>query len=219
MKKIYVFLGPPGSGKGTQAQSLRQSMDCVVVSTGDLLREEIKRETVLGKKIQTVVESGGLVPDELLIAIIEPLVSGLSQEPGAVIFDGFPRTVGQAKQFDQLLSTLGRSIEQVLYFDASLELVLERISGRRICSYCSHTYHVVHVPPKQTNVCDECGHSLIVRDDDQANVVRKRYQAYCDQTAILRSYYEDRCAVIDTSQSLKVITRAVLDTFGCGNRC
>lgn len=218
MKKIYVFLGPPGSGKGTQAQGLRQSMDCVVVSTGDLLREEIKRETVLGKKIQTVVESGGLVPDELLIAIIEPLVSGLSQEPGAVIFDGFPRTVGQAEQFDQLLSGLGRSIEQVVYFDASLELVLDRISGRRICSYCSHTYHVVHVPPKQAGVCDECGHALIVRDDDQASVVRNRYQAYCDQTAILRSYYEDRCAVIDTSQSLEVITHRVLDTLGCGNR-
>ena len=111
MKKLYVFLGPPGSGKGTQAQLLRDSLDCVVVSTGDLLREEIKRATVLGKKIQTVVESGGLVPDELLIAIVEPLLSGLSQKSGAVIFDGFPRTVGQAEQFDQLLTSLGRSIE------------------------------------------------------------------------------------------------------------
>ncbi len=218
MKKIYVFLGPPGSGKGTQAQLVREVMDCVVVSTGDLLREEIKRETVLGKKIQAVVESGGLVPDELLIAIVEPLLSGLSQESGAVIFDGFPRTVGQAEQFDQLLESLGQSIEQVLYFDASLELVLERINGRRICSYCSRTYHVMYVPPKHEGVCDDCGNALIVRDDDQADVVRKRYQAYCEQTDILRSYYEDRCVVVDTSQPLDAITHMVQDTFGCGHR-
>ena len=218
MKKLYVFLGPPGSGKGTQAQLLRDSLDCVVVSTGDLLREEIKRATVLGKKIQTVVESGGLVPDELLIAIVEPLLSGLSQESGAVIFDGFPRTVGQAEQFDQLLTSLGRSIEHVLYFDASLDLVLERINGRRICSDCSRTYHVAYVPPKQADVCDDCGHALIVRDDDQADVVRKRYQAYCEQTAILRSYYADRCVVIDTSRPLDSITQTVQETFGCGHR-
>jgi Adenylate kinase (EC 2.7.4.3) len=185
---ILVFLGPPGAGKGTQAKLLSQRMGFLHLSTGDLLREAVKNQTPLGKKAKEYMDRGELVPDELIVQLIEETMP----KDGNVILDGFPRTVNQALALEEMLRVKGEKISKVLFFDVPDEVIIDRLSGRRVCSKCGAVYHVKYNPPKVEGVCDLCGGSLVQRDDDREEVVRKRLEVYRKQTQPLIEFYQER---------------------------
>ncbi|MCI4458531.1 MAG: adenylate kinase [Thermocrinis sp.] len=185
---ILVFLGPPGAGKGTQAKLLSQRMGFLHLSTGDLLREAVKNQTPLGKKAKEYMDRGELVPDELIVQLIEETMP----KDGNVILDGFPRTVNQALALEEMLRAKGEKISKVLFFDVPDEVIIDRLSGRRVCSKCGAVYHVKYYPPKVEGVCDLCGGTLVQRDDDKEEVVRKRLEVYRKQTQPLIEFYQER---------------------------
>ena len=188
---ILVFLGPPGAGKGTQAKLLSQRMGFLHLSTGDLLREAVKNQTPLGKKAKEYMDRGELVPDELIVQLIEETMP----KDGNVILDGFPRTVNQALALEEMLKGKGKKISKVLFFDVPDEVIIDRLSGRRVCSECGAVYHVKYNPPKVEGVCDLCGGSLVQRDDDKEEVVKKRLEVYRKQTQPLIEFYQDRSII------------------------
>jgi len=188
---ILVFLGPPGAGKGTQAKLLSQRMGFLHLSTGDLLREAVKNQTPLGKKAKEYMDRGELVPDELIVQLIEETMP----KDGNVILDGFPRTVNQALALEEMLKGKGKKISKVLFFDVPDEVIIDRLSGRRVCSKCGAVYHVKYNPPKVEGVCDLCGGSLVQRDDDKEEVVKKRLEVYRKQTQPLIEFYQDRSII------------------------
>jgi len=188
---ILVFLGPPGAGKGTQAKLLSQRMGFLHLSTGDLLREAVKNQTPLGKKAKEYMDRGELVPDELIVQLIEETMP----KDGNVILDGFPRTVNQALALEEMLKGKGEKISKVLFFDVPDEVIIDRLSGRRVCSKCGAVYHVKYNPPKIEGVCDLCGGSLVQRDDDKEEVVKKRLEVYRKQTQPLIEFYQDRSII------------------------
>lgn len=185
---IIVFLGPPGAGKGTQAKLLSQRMGFLHLSTGDLLREAVKNQTPLGKKAKEYMDRGELVPDGLIVQLIEETMP----KDGNVILDGFPRTVNQALALEEMLRVKGEKISKVLFFDVPDEVIIDRLSGRRVCSKCGAVYHVKYNPPKVEGVCDLCGGSLVQRDDDKEEVVRKRLEVYRKQTQPLIEFYQEK---------------------------
>jgi adenylate kinase len=185
---ILVFLGPPGAGKGTQAKLLSQRMEFLHLSTGDLLREAVKNQTPLGKKAKEYMDRGELVPDGLIVQLIEETMP----KDGNVILDGFPRTVNQALALEEMLKGKGEKISKVLFFDVPDEVIIDRLSGRRVCSKCGAVYHVKYNPPKVEGACDLCGGSLVQRDDDREEVVKKRLEVYRKQTQPLIEFYQDR---------------------------
>jgi adenylate kinase len=185
---ILVFLGPPGAGKGTQAKLLSQRMGFLHLSTGDLLREAVKNQTPLGKKAKEYMDRGELVPDELIVQLIEETMP----KDGNVILDGFPRTVNQALALEEMLKGKGEKVSKVLFFDVPDEVIIDRLSGRRVCSKCGAVYHVKYNPPKVEGVCDLCGGTLVQRDDDKEEVVRKRLEVYRKQTQPLVEFYQER---------------------------
>jgi adenylate kinase len=185
---ILVFLGPPGAGKGTQAKLLSQRMGFLHLSTGDLLREAVKNQTPLGRKAKEYMDRGELVPDELIVQLIEETLP----KDGNVILDGFPRTVNQALALEEMLKVKGEKISKVLFFDVPDEVIVDRLSGRRVCSKCGAVYHVKYNPPKVEGVCDLCGGTLVQRDDDKEEVVRKRLEVYRKQTQPLIEFYQER---------------------------
>jgi adenylate kinase len=185
---ILIFLGPPGAGKGTQAKLLSQRMGFLHLSTGDLLREAVKNQTPLGKKAKEYMDRGELVPDELIVQLIEETMP----KDGNVILDGFPRTVNQALALEEMLRVKGEKISKVLFFDVPDEVIIDRLSGRRVCSKCGAVYHVKYNPPKVEGVCDLCGGTLMQRDDDKEEVVRKRLEVYRKQTQPLVEFYQER---------------------------
>jgi adenylate kinase len=185
---ILVFLGPPGAGKGTQAKLLSQRMGFLHLSTGDLLREAVKNQTPLGRKAKEYMDRGELVPDELIVQLIEETLP----KDGNVILDGFPRTVNQALALEEMLKVKGEKISKVLFFDVPDEVIIDRLSGRRVCSKCGAVYHVKYNPPKVEGVCDLCGGTLVQRNDDKEEVVRKRLEVYRKQTQPLVEFYQER---------------------------
>ncbi len=185
---ILVFLGAPGAGKGTQAKKLAQDMNLKHISTGDMLREEIKKETSLGKRAKEYMDRGELVPDELIIAMIE---QALPKDSG-IVLDGFPRTVAQAQALDEMLKKHHKKVSCALLFDVEDEVIVERLSGRRVCPKCGAIYHIKYSPPKVDNVCDVCSTTLIQRDDDKEEVVRKRLKVYKEQTAPVIEFYAQK---------------------------
>ena len=185
---ILVFLGPPGAGKGTQAKLLSQRMGFLHLSTGDLLREAVKNQTPLGKKAKEYMDRGELVPDGLIVQLIEETMP----KDGNVVLDGFPRTVNQALALEEMLRVKGEKISKVLFFDVPDEVIIDRLSGRRVCSKCGAVYHVKYNPPKVEGVCDLCGGSLVQRDDDREEVVRKRLEVYRKQTQPLIEFYQEK---------------------------
>ncbi|SNZ11458.1 adenylate kinase [Hydrogenobacter hydrogenophilus] len=183
---IVVFLGPPGAGKGTQAKLISQELKLKHVSTGDMLRSAVEKQTPLGLKAKEYMDRGELVPDELVIAMVEEEVS---QEEN-VILDGFPRTLQQAKALENMLSRYHRSVDKVFLFEIGDDYIVERLSGRRTCPKCGAVYHMKFNPPKEDEICDICGTKLIQREDDKEEVVRKRLEVYRKQTAELIDFYE-----------------------------
>ena len=205
MKKNLVFLGPPGAGKGTQAKKLAKDLGLVHISTGDILREAVKNGTPLGRKAKEFMDRGELVPDDLIIALIEEVMPS----EGGVIFDGFPRTTAQAKALDEMLSRKGMKLDAVILFDVPDEVVVERLSGRRVCPGCGAVYHIKFNPPKEDEICDRCGTKLVQREDDREEVVRNRLEVYRKQTAPLVEYYEGKGILIrlDASRDIEEVYR------------
>ncbi len=186
-----TLMGPPGSGKGTQAQRLVEKYRVPQISTGDLLRAAVAAGTPLGQQAKAIMERGELVPDELVIGIIRERLAEPDTENGFIL-DGFPRTVAQARALDTLLNELGRPLQGAILLDVSEETLVKRISGRRVCQQCGAVYNVYTNPPKQDGVCDACGGPLIQRPDDNEATVRQRLKVYREQTAPVLDYYRDQ---------------------------
>jgi adenylate kinase len=186
-----VIFGPPGAGKGTQSEEIKKRYGVFHLSTGDMLREAIKNGTETGKLAQQYTNSGKLVPDEVVIKIVDEKIAGIPADQG-FLFDGFPRTLDQAKALDGLLSSNGRAVSAVVYLNVPDEEVIKRLTGRRMCPACNSIYHITGMPPKKEGVCDKCGAELIQRKDDNETVIRQRLEAYHAQTQPLYEYYNDK---------------------------
>jgi len=184
-----IFLGPPGSGKGTQAKLLSERLGMLHLSTGDILREAVREGTPLGREAKRYMDEGKLVPDEVVIGIVKEWLVSKGVERG-VIFDGFPRTVAQAEALDRMMKELGQKIDWVIDIDVSEAEVLKRLSGRRTCKNCGAMYHLVFNPPRVNGICDKCGGELYQRDDDKEETIKLRLKVYKEQTEPLKEYYK-----------------------------
>ena len=186
-----IMLGAPGAGKGTQAQMIAKEKGIPHISTGDIFRANIKEGTDLGKEAKTYMDQGKLVPDELTVRILLDRVSKDDCKNGYVL-DGFPRTIPQANVLDEELKKLNDHVDFAINVDVPDENIVNRMSGRRACPKCGATYHIKHVPPKKEGICDKCGESLVLRDDDKPETVKKRLSVYHEQTQPLIEYYTDK---------------------------
>lgn len=188
---MWIFLGAPGSGKGTQAQQLVRDGFGVQLSTGDLLRVAISDGTELGLKAKGFMDQGQLVPDDLVIGLIKDKIKHLGSNKN-VLFDGFPRTLDQAKALDKLLEEMSSPLKKVIYLKVESSELISRLSGRRTCPGCGAAFHVENIPPRQEGLCDHCGKSLVHRKDDMPEAIGARLKTYEDQTVPLINYYEGR---------------------------
>jgi len=186
-----IFLGPPGAGKGTQAQRLQSDFRLPYIATGDILREAVKEGSELGEKAKEYMDAGDLVPDDLIIELIVARVDEDDSRDGFIL-DGFPRTVGQADALEDAFKRLGRRLTAALLVEADDEVLVQRISGRRVCKKAGHNYHVDFDPPKHEGVCDQDGSRLIQRDDDQPETVRRRLDTYHEKTEPLIDLYDEQ---------------------------
>jgi adenylate kinase len=202
---LVIFLGPPGAGKGTQAQRLVAEKGFMHISTGDLLREAVKNRTPLGLKAKEYMERGELVPDDLIVALIKEKLP----KEGNVILDGFPRTIAQAEALDKMLEELGKKVDAVVLFEVPDEVVIERLSGRRIDPKTGKVYHVKYNPPPE-------GVEVIQREDDKPEVIKKRLEVYRKQTAPLIDYYKEKgnLLVVDATKSPDEVYEDLITKLG-----
>ena len=206
-----ILLGAPGAGKGTQAEVICKVLNIPAISTGNILKAAMKNETPLGLKAKSFIESGQLVPDDVIIDIVKSRIQEDDCKNG-FLFDGFPRTLAQAEALDQM----GVSIDRVINLRVSDELIVRRISGRRSCAACGAVYHVENKKPRQDNICDICGENLVVRSDDEPQTVQKRLQVYRTQTKPLEKYYADKDLLVevDGEKDAKETTKDILEVLG-----
>ena len=186
-----AFLGPPGAGKGTQARELAREWGVLHLATGDMLREAVAAGTAVGAEAKRYMDQGALVPDDVIIRLMAERLGAADAAKGFIL-DGFPRTIAQAEALAKLLKDLGQTLDAVVYFDVSEPELLRRLTGRRVCRACGHTYHLTSSPPKRAGVCDACGGELYQRDDDREATVRNRLEVYRRQTMPLLDYYRAR---------------------------
>ena len=186
-----AFLGPPGAGKGTQARELAREWGVPHVATGDMLREAASVGTPLGREAKAYMDTGALVPDDVIIRMIAERLRRPDARKGFLL-DGFPRTIAQAEGLERLLEDLGQPLERVVYFEVSEPELLRRLTGRRVCRACQTAFHMVSAPPRSPGVCDRCGGELYQREDDSEATVRHRLGVYARQTAPLLDWYRGR---------------------------
>jgi len=211
-----VLLGPPGVGKGTQAKLLAEHYDLIQVSTGDILREAVERKTSLGKKAKKYLDSGELVPDEIVLDLVRQTLEDKECGEHGCILDGFPRTIPQAEGLEKIFEDLELPLDHVIVLDIDDEVVVRRLSNRRTCRNCGAIYNLNYNPPSGEGVCDKCGGELYQRDDDKPETIRHRLQVYKKQTEPLIAFYKERhpTSIIDGSGSIDEIQqdiRNVLD--------
>ncbi|MBW1971352.1 MAG: adenylate kinase [Deltaproteobacteria bacterium] len=184
-----ILLGPPGSGKGTQAKMLVEKYDIPQISTGDILRAAVKEGSPMGLKAKEYMDKGKLVPDDVVIGIIEERLKKDDCKKGFIL-DGFPRTLAQAEALKRLLAKKEIKLDAVISIDVDEEEVIRRLTGRRTCKNCGAMYHIIFSPPKKEGICDKCGGELYQRDDDKEETIRARLKIYKEQTAPLIEYYK-----------------------------
>ena len=205
-----IMLGAPGAGKGTQAHMIAEKYHLPHVSTGDIFRANIKNGTELGKEAKDYMDRGELVPDELTVRI---LLDRVAQEDckNGYILDGFPRNIPQAEVLEKELEKLGEKIDAAIDMEVPDESIIRRMSGRRACSSCGATYHIVNVPPKKEGICDVCGEALILRDDDKEETVQKRLDVYHEQTQPLIEFYTQKgiLKTVDGTQDMMSVFQTI----------
>ncbi|MBQ7128662.1 MAG: adenylate kinase [Clostridia bacterium] len=182
-----IFLGAPGAGKGTQAEKVSDKLNIPTISTGNIIREALKNETEMGLKAKSFIESGKLVPDEVVIGIIKDRLAEDDCKNGFIL-DGFPRTIPQAKALDEM----GIQIDRVIDIEVADDKIVQRMSGRRVCPDCGASYHTEYKKPDKDGICNNCGAELIIRKDDKPEVVLDRLSVYHEQTEPLKDYYDEK---------------------------
>ena len=185
-----VLLGPPGAGKGTLANLIKEKFNILHISTGDIFREEMKSQSKLGGEIKRYVESGKLVPDKIVTQIVKIKLLNDKETPKGYMLDGFPRTRTQAIELDRILARIRQPIAYAIYMEASLPVIIERLTGRRVCRDCGALYHIVNKPPKDDNRCDECDGEIYQRADDNEETIKTRMDVYLKKTTSIIQYYE-----------------------------
>lgn len=210
-----IMLGAPGAGKGTQAKMLAKKYDIPHISTGDIFRMNIKNNTELGQKAKGYMDAGELVPDELVVDLVVDRIKAKDCMKGFIL-DGFPRTIPQAEALDYALNNQNERIDYAINVDVPDEAIIKRMSGRRACVGCGATYHVENMPPKKENVCDTCGESLILREDDKPETVKKRLDVYHEQTQPLIDYYDKKGVIltVDGTLDVDVVFKKLTEVLG-----
>lgn len=206
-----ILLGPPGAGKGTQAKMLVDHFGVPQISTGDILRAAVKDGSPMGVKAKSFMDSGALVPDEVVVGIVEERLVKPDCESGFIL-DGFPRTLPQADALAKTLSALNKDIDSVVSLEVDIEALVARLAGRRACSACGAGYHLQYEPSKESGVCDSCGGELIQREDDREETIRNRMAVYTEQTSPLVNYYRQAGSLscVDGMLPIEEVGKAIL---------
>ncbi|WP_025640189.1 adenylate kinase [Schnuerera ultunensis] len=209
-----ILLGPPGAGKGTQASAIVKKYGIPHISTGDIFRVNIKMGTELGIKAKTYMDKGLLVPDELVISIVKDRLTEEDCKKGFLL-DGFPRTLSQGEALDEELNDMGLKLNRVINIEVGKEVLIERAIGRRVCKDCGSTYHIKFSPPKQENICDNCGGQLFQREDDKVETIKQRIQVYLKQTKPLIDYYTKKGLIlnVDGSKPIDLLFQDIVDSL------
>ncbi len=194
--KLIIF-GAPGSGKGTQAKVISEYFDLERVSLGDILRQEVKSDSALGQKVKSYMEKGLLVPDDLIIRVIEEHIGAKG-----FILDGYPRNLNQAQALDDILKKHDIQIDAFIYLDVDEGTIVDRLSKRRVCKNCHANYHLENMPPKTAGVCDSCGHPLVQRKDDNPETIKKRWQVFIDESQAILDFYEAKDKLVKVNGQL-----------------
>ncbi|MCD6539914.1 MAG: adenylate kinase [Candidatus Omnitrophica bacterium] len=209
-----ILLGAPGSGKGTEAKFLAEYYKIKKIVLGDILREEVKNNTSLGKIVSEYMKKGILVPDDIIMKVVREKL-----DSAGFVLDGFPRNLAQAEMLEEILKEKALSLDGVIYLKVNEEKAVERLSGRRVCKNCGAIYHIVNMPPQKEGICDKCGGKLIIRDDDREETVRKRWQVFRRETFPLISYYlkDSKLLEVDANKSKEEVfleIKKALDSYG-----
>ena len=211
MLRCIVLLGPPGAGKGTQAQLVAEKLRLIHISSGDLFREHLHKNTALGQQARVYIDRGELVPDDLTISMVRERLSYEDCQSGALL-DGFPRNPAQAKALAEVLENLAGDVSSVPYISVPTEVLIARLSGRWTCKAAGHIYHELHNPPRNAGICDYDSSDLYQREDDKAETVKRRIQVYLNQTEPLIEYYRDRELLVEVEgdQPINEVTESLL---------
>lgn len=212
-----ILLGPPGAGKGTQAKILAEKLSLPHISTGDILRQNVKDATALGKEARHFMDQGLLVPDEIVARMLLERFQSPDTKKGFIL-DGYPRNLNQAKQLDEMLAKRNMDIDFIIYLDTSDTVIIRRLTGRLVCSVCSANFHINNMPPKISGVCDNCGGKLYQRTDDSRDTVKKRIEVYKKEVSSLIQYYqaEQKLHRLSGDEDAKVVLSKIIHLVqGC----
>ena len=211
----FIFLGPPGAGKGTLAAKVATSYNIPHISTGEIFRAAIKAKTPLGLKVQAIIDAGSLVSDDITVELVKDRLSQADAQNGFIL-DGFPRTIPQAEALDAALATLNQAMDYAINVEVPDANIVNRMSGRRACVDCGATYHIEFAPTKVENVCDHCGGGLILRDDDKPETVQKRLNVYHEQTQPLIDYYTGKNILVEVDGTVDIndVFAAIVKVLG-----